>query len=98
MDINLAALRTRAPASPSLARYDQVAQLLTGRSNAKAEDGARWVHDLVGGLQIPSLGTYGVTRADARAIVDASAKASSMKANPIVLTTEELDAILARAL
>jgi alcohol dehydrogenase class IV len=98
MDANLAALRTRAPQSPALGRYDHIAQLLTGRSNAIADDGVRWIRDLVGALQIPPLGTYGVTRAESRAIVDASAKASSMKANPIVLTSDELHAVLARAL
>lgn len=98
MEANLVALRTRAPATPALSRYDHIAQLLTGRSNAKADDGVRWLNDLVGALHIPPLGSYGVTCADSHAIVAASSKASSMKSNPIVLTSEELHAILARTL
>ena len=53
---------------------------------------------MVSDLKIVSLRSHGITRADSGAIVEASAKASSMKANPIVLTPEELGAILARAL
>jgi alcohol dehydrogenase class IV len=98
MDANLNALRARAAQSPILARYDEIARLLTGRPHATAVDGVRWVRDLVTALQIPSLHAYGVSSADSPAIVEASAKASSMKANPITLTREELAGVLMRAL
>ena len=49
-------------------------------------------------LELPGLRTYGVTEADAHALVDAAARASSMQANPIKLTEEELREILARAM
>jgi alcohol dehydrogenase class IV len=98
IDANLAALRARAPKNTRLDRYDDVARLLTGNPHATATEGARWVQDLVSTLPIPTLRHYGVTRSDFPALIEASAKASSMRANPIVLTPAELEAILERAL
>lgn len=95
---NLTALRVRAPNSPALARYDEVARLLTGRPTATAGDAVPWLRDLVTALHIPALSTYGIARADFPAIVAAAAHASSMKANPIPLTPPELTAILDQAL
>lgn len=47
---------------------------------------------------MPPLGSYGMTSADIPNIVAKAAVASSMKGNPIALTTDELSEILARAL
>lgn len=98
MDANVAALRQRQPDSPILARYAEVARLLTGRADATAEDGVAWVMDLLRDLDIPPLARYGITPAHFPELVDKAAKASSMKANPIVLTADELTGILERAL
>jgi alcohol dehydrogenase class IV len=97
MDANLTALRVREPRHPALARYDEVARLLTGDAHAVAADGVRWVSTLVMDLAIPALRTHGITRTDFGAIVEASAKASSMKANPIVLNAGEMNGVLERA-
>jgi hypothetical protein len=43
---------------------------------------------------VPGLAAYGITRGDFPALVEKAARASSMKANPIVLTGEELGEIL----
>ncbi len=94
---NLAALRARQPSAIALARYDEVARLLTGRPHANAEDGVRWLRDLNADLRIPSLAHYAITSTNFPTIVTASLAASSMKANPIVLTPDELSAILAQA-
>lgn len=98
MDANLRALRQRAPRSESLARYQAVARLLTGSPSAEADDGVAWVRDLVKRLQIPALGVYGIGSGALDELVDKSARASSMKANPIVLTREELSDVLRRAI
>ena len=98
MAANLAALRARAPASPALARYQAIAQLVTGNPHALADDGARWIGELVASLPIPSLARHGVTAQDIPAIVAAATKASSMEANPLPLLPAELTAILERAL
>lgn len=94
MTANLRALRARAPSHDALRRYDDVARLLTGRDAAAADDGVRWVAELVADLGIRPLSAYGVSRADFPAIVAAAAMASSMKANPIALSAEELTDIL----
>lgn len=98
MDANLRALRQRQPESPILERYQEVARILTGRADARAEDGVDWVTTLLHDLAIPPLSRYGITPADFPEIVEKSARASSMKANPIVLTPGELTAILEQAL
>ena len=95
---NLGALRARSPGREALRRYDEVARVLTGRADATADEGVQWLRDLVRALKIPVLSAYGVTAADFPTINAAAAKASSMKANPVALTPDELATILAAAL
>jgi alcohol dehydrogenase class IV len=94
---NLAALRERAPHSPALARMAEVAQLLTGRREAVAEEAVEWCAALVRELGIPPLAHWGVRGEAAPQLVERAAAASSMKANPVVLTAGELTAILTAA-
>ncbi|MEI9865385.1 MAG: iron-containing alcohol dehydrogenase [Limisphaerales bacterium] len=98
MAANLRALRERDPDSFALRRYDQVATLLTGNPHATADVGVDWVQKLVGELPIPKLGAYGIRGEHVADLVMKAGKASSMKANPIVLTPEELAEILRLAL
>lgn len=98
MEINLHALRARAPGSDALRRLDEIGRLLTGRPQADAIDAIRWLRELVSSWQIPSLATYGIIATDVAAIVTAAEKASSMKANPIPLTRAELTQCLEAAL
>ena len=98
MEVNVRALHARAPAGEALRRYDEVARLLTGRPHAGAEDGVQWIGHLCRRLEIPPLGTYGVTQADVGSLVQQAARTSSMKGNPIVLTEEELREIIACAI
>ena len=98
MAINIEALRSRDPESGALRRYDEVARLLTGDPHANAGSGAVHVAALCRKLEIPPLRTYGVTDSDIPLLVEKAAKASSMKANPIVLTGEELREIAARSI
>jgi alcohol dehydrogenase class IV len=98
MEINLRALRQRQPQSELLARFKFVARLLTGDSGAEADAGVGWVRDLVHRLKIPRLSAYGLKADCLDELVSNSAKASSMKANPIVLTSTELGEILERAI
>lgn len=98
MQANVEALQRRVPGSPTLARYDEVARRLTGDPAAQAADGVAWVRDLVEALHVPRLGRYGVSVADGPELVAKSQQASSMKANPITLTAEELLGILQQAL
>ncbi|HVO69338.1 MAG TPA: iron-containing alcohol dehydrogenase [Aggregatilineaceae bacterium] len=98
MAANIAALRARQPEDPVLRRYDEVARLLTGSEYATAADGADWVGELCQALKVPGLSNYGLTQADFPALIDKAARSSSMKGNPIVLTPDELQSILERAL
>lgn len=98
MAVNVQALRTRAPDSPALARYAEVARLLTGSANTTADDGVAWVSELTADLHIPRLATYGIGSSDFTQILPRARAASSMAANPIALTDDELTEILSRAL
>ena len=92
------ALRERQPASPILQRYAEVARWLTGNPHATADEGARWLYDLRTALNISAFSTYGMTAADVPVLVEKSAAASSMQANPIKLTAEVLTQILTEAI
>lgn len=98
MDTNIRALNQRQPESETLRRYDEVAQLLVGNPKGHAQDGVTWVRQLVSDLQIPPLRTYGLSHESTAELVAQALKASSMKANPIALTANELSAALEAAL
>ena len=98
MEANLHALRHRQPDSFAESRYNEIARMLTADSKATAEDGVRWISDLVLTLGITSLRKFNVAENDLDEIVAKSQKASSMKGNPIALTPEELREILLKAL
>jgi len=95
---NLEALRRRAPNSPAIFRYKEVAGLLTGNPDAEARDGAEWLRNLCSDLSIPRLSSYGIEATDIPAIAGQAKKSSSMRGNPVELTVEELEDILTAAL
>jgi alcohol dehydrogenase class IV len=97
MAANVAALRARAPQNPALERYAVIARLLTGRNEASAEEGIDWVRALCAELNIPGLRAWGIAEADLPAVVAKAARASSMQANALPLTGEELLAVLTAA-
>lgn len=94
MAINIRALRQRAPESEPLDRYQTIARILTDKSDASPEQGAHWVSELCGELNIAPLGSYGIKQEDVPVLVEAASRASSTKGNPIVLTSDELRDIL----
>jgi alcohol dehydrogenase class IV len=98
MDVNLRALRSRQADSPALGRFREVACLLTGNLAADAGDGVNWVAELIRGLGVPGLNSYGCRRDHFPVLVENAAKASSMRANPIQLSKAELNEVLERAL
>jgi alcohol dehydrogenase class IV len=95
---NVTALRARQPNSPSLHRYREVAAMLTGNPAATAADGVAWLAELCVALHIPPLSAYGMTLADIPVLVEQASIASSMRANPVVLSADELAAILRAAI
>ena len=98
MQINVAALRARDPDGPALARYQEVAALVTGKPSATIEEGLDWVTALCRALDVPGLARYGMRESDVAALVGKARVASSMKGNPIALTDAELSEIATRAL
>jgi alcohol dehydrogenase class IV len=98
MDVNLRAVRLRQPQSEALTRYAEAARLLTGRTNAVADDGVKWVRSLCADLPISSLRSYGVSEADSASLCVKAGQSSSMKGNPLRLTPDELREVLERAL
>ena len=97
MHANIRALRARDPEAPSLQRYGEIAALLTGRENAAPEEGADWAQRLAEDLRIPPLRSWGLSESDFDAVADNARRASSMKANPVALSPEELMEILREA-
>jgi len=98
MEANIRALRARNPENGALDRYREIARVLTDNEDAIPEDAAMWVSQLVQSLRIPPLATYGIGAGQMDDIPEKAAKASSMKANPVELTTAELKWILERAI
>ena len=94
--VNLEALSRRRPDSPALARYREIAAIVTGRPDADAAAGVAWVGALVRALSIPGLSRWGATEADIGPLVAKARAASSTKGNPIELEDDEL-AEIARA-
>jgi alcohol dehydrogenase class IV len=89
-EANVRALRARAVGSPALVKYDEAARLVTGRHDARAEDGVAWLLALVEELEVPRLGAYELRAEGVPAVVAQAKRASSMQGNPIALTEEEL--------
>ena len=90
VEINVRALRARAPESAALARYNEVARIITGTANARAEDAVVWLRELADDLRVPGLATYGVSDGDLALLTTEARRASSMQGNAIVLTDDEL--------
>jgi alcohol dehydrogenase class IV len=96
-ETNVQALHSREPSSPALARYDEVARILTGKDSARAADGVEWIQNLCKALTVPPLTAFGLEEEDFPTVVAKAQKSSSMKGNPISLTDDELMEILERS-
>jgi len=81
-----------------LFKFHEVAKILTGTEKATAADGILWVKELVRVLKIPSLSEFGVAQNHFPELVEKAKKASSMKGNPVMLSTEQLIAVLEKSL
>lgn len=81
--VNVEALRRRDAGSESLRRYGILTEIFGG-------DPAAYTLRLCRELEIPPLRTYGIGKEHIPALCEKAAHSSSMKANPIALTREEL--------
>mmetsp|Transcript_22656 Transcript_22656/g.31543 ORF Transcript_22656/g.31543 Transcript_22656/m.31543 type:complete len:399 (-) Transcript_22656:12-1208(-) len=98
IQVNVEALTQRDPSSQYIARFDEVAQIITGNPAAKSADAVTWIKELCQHLNVAPLSTYGVKHEHLEAIVDKSMNTSSMQGNPIKLTKEELTRIVSAAI
>jgi alcohol dehydrogenase class IV len=94
MAMNLRALRSREPGSPVIGRYTEIAQLLTGNTDATSDEGINWLKELCQAVGIRPLSDFGLRVEDYPILVEQSKLATSMKGNPVALSDSELTAIL----
>ncbi|WP_373181609.1 iron-containing alcohol dehydrogenase [Halomonas campaniensis] len=99
--LNIAALRERDEPPGALARYARVGRLLADSpelgEQAACNALVATLRDWTRRLSMPRLGAFGMTPADLERVV-AGARGGSMKTNPLVLSDEELTALLASRL
>lgn len=98
MRVNLRAVRERGPDCDASLRFHAVAAMLTGRTQAAAEEGLDWLEGLSAGFGIPGLAAYGVAAKDLAQVCERAAQSSSMKGNVISLGPEELRRIVDAAM
>ncbi len=94
---NVQALQNCESDSSALTRYDEIAQIVTGKASAQATDGVEWIQNLCKALTVPPLTQFGLKEQDFPTVVAKAQKSSSMKGNPIPLTDDELIQILKKS-
>lgn len=92
--VNVAAMRDRQPGNPALAKYLEVARLLTGDPDASMADGIEWLAGIVADLQVPGLAALGLRDSQVEEAAEGALRASSMKGNPIQLSHHEVVEII----
>ena len=99
--VNIAALEERDPGSVALSRYAAAGWILSGVAGADDREARAALvialETLTLRLGVSRLSTFGITEASIPAIV-ADSRGSSMKTNPIVLTDDEIGAVLRASL
>ncbi len=96
MEINIRVLEEQKHIK-SIAKYLEVAQILTGNKDAKIEDGINWAGEMVKALKIPTLSAFGLSASDFPVLVEKAKKASSMQGNPVSLSEKQLTEILEKS-
>lgn len=92
--INYQALKSRDSQSEKIARFLEIARMVTNHNDAQIEDGITWFQELCRKLNIPHLKQFGISSKDSREIIENVKRASSTKGNPIQLNDDELLQIL----
>ncbi|HEX4158588.1 MAG TPA: iron-containing alcohol dehydrogenase, partial [Rhizomicrobium sp.] len=92
------AANIRALAPGGRGKFDEAARIVTGKPGATAPDLVSWLNGIVDKLEIRSLGQLGLKPEQVPEAVAKAAQASSMKANPITLNSEQLTNIASAAL
>jgi alcohol dehydrogenase class IV len=96
MEENFRVAQERA-AAETLAKFDELARLLTGGARGRGAEVPALLRDLRVRLGIPRLAEFGIQPGDLADIAAKAAQSSSMKGNPVPLETGRLIGILGRA-
>lgn len=95
--VNIAALQTREPDNPALAKYARLAEILCEKRIRDPQTAyaalVRLLEEWTERLQLPRLSNYQMTAKDIPRVV-ANSRGSSMKTNPIVLTDAEIAQVI----
>jgi alcohol dehydrogenase len=95
--VNIEAMQQRDPDNAALGKYAEIGRLLSGSHGKSATENrdhlVRVLEHWTQAMALPSLSSLGVATTDLDRIV-AGSRGSSMKTNPIVLTDEEVKAVV----
>lgn len=94
LEANHAALTEREPRNPVLQRFDELGRLFGEDGNFTFHHATEVLRSLSGASRIPGLSQWGISARDIPEICAKAKAASSMKANPIILTEGELAKVL----
>ena len=93
MKANIRAL-SAAGAAEVLGRFREVAQILTGRTDAIEIEGAVWSAKICEKFGVPDLGSFGLQATDFKEISKKALNSNSMRGNPTSLSEAELAQVL----
>ena len=79
-----------------LARYEKIAQIVTGNMDAKYEDGVVWLLQTLDNLSMPSLCAFKFNEVNQHEVVSDALKSVAIKGNPLPLNEERLFHILSQ--
>lgn len=96
-EVNIDTMLAREPDNPALPRYARLGEVLCQRRHPSQEAARKALVELLQNwtmqMQLPPLNQFGVTEEGLDHVV-AHSRGSSMKTNPIVLTDDEIKAVL----
>ncbi|MBI5526307.1 MAG: iron-containing alcohol dehydrogenase [Deltaproteobacteria bacterium] len=96
-EANINAMLSHDPTHAALGKYADAGRVVTGRVDLDDASARRalvdWLYEATDALKLPRLRAYSVAKTDIPEIV-AACRAGSMKTNPVVLTDDELTAVL----
>jgi alcohol dehydrogenase class IV len=81
-----------------LNRYGEIASILTGRDRATPVMLIQWLGEMAEQMHIPGLSRWGLRRDDVPQLADQAGRASSMKGNPVPLSTAVLETVIYNAM
>jgi alcohol dehydrogenase class IV len=79
-------------------KFNEAAVLLTGQAGASVGEAVAWLRRLAADCAIPGLAGYGIGESSLKEVAARALDASSMKANPVALSGNDLEVILRAAL